>query len=30
VRVMVEAPTLEQAEDAADNLAAAVIRACSA
>ena len=30
VRVMVEAPTLVQAEDAADNLAAAVIRACSA
>ena len=30
VRVMVEAPTLAQAEDAADNLAAAVIRACSA
>jgi len=30
VRVMVEAPSLEQAEDAADNLAAAVIRACSA
>jgi len=30
VRVMVEAPTLEQAEDVADNLAAAVIRACSA
>ena len=30
VRVMVEAPTLEQAEDAAGNLAAAVIRACSA
>ena len=30
VRVMVEAPTLAQAEDAADNLAAAVIQACSA
>jgi phosphoglucosamine mutase len=30
VRVMVEAPTLEQAEAAADNLAAAVISACSA
>lgn len=30
VRVMVEAPTLEQAEDAAGNLAAAVIQACSA
>ncbi|CAB4603627.1 unannotated protein [freshwater metagenome] len=30
VRVMVEAPTLEQAEAAADNLAAAVIQACSA
>ena len=30
VRVMVEAPTLVQAEDAADNLAAAVIQACSA
>ncbi|MCX6510329.1 MAG: phosphoglucosamine mutase [Actinobacteria bacterium] len=30
VRVMVEAPTLEQAEAAADNLAAAVIGACSA
>ena len=30
VRVMVEAPTLEQAEAAADNLAAAVIEACSA
>jgi len=30
VRVMVEAPTLEQAEAAADNLAAVVISACSA
>ena len=30
VRVMVEAPTLEQAEAAADNLVAAVISACSA
>ena len=30
VRVMVEAPTLEQAEEAAGNLAAAVIQACSA
>ncbi len=30
VRVMVEAPTLPQAEAAADNLAAAVIQACSA
>ena len=30
VRVMVEAPTLEEAEAAADNLAAAVIQACSA
>ena len=30
VRVMVEAPTLAQADDAADNLAAAVIQACSA
>jgi phosphoglucosamine mutase len=30
VRVMVEAPTLVQAEDAADNLVAAVIQACSA
>ena len=30
VRVMVEAPTLEQAETAANNLAAAVIQACSA
>lgn len=30
VRVMVEAPTLAQAEDAAGNLAAAVIQACSA
>ncbi len=30
VRVMVEAQTLEQAEAAADNLAAAVIQACSA
>ena len=30
VRVMVEAPTLEQAEAAAENLAAAVISACSA
>ncbi len=30
VRVMVEAPTLEQAEAAADHLAAAVIQACSA
>jgi phosphoglucosamine mutase len=30
VRVMVEAPTLQQAEDAADNLAAAVVQACSA
>ena len=30
VRVMVEAPTLEQAEAAAGNLAAAVVRACSA
>ena len=30
VRVMVEAPTVEQAEAAADNLAAAVIEACSA
>ena len=30
VRVMVEAPTMEQAEAAADNLAAAVISACSA
>ena len=29
VRVMVEAPTLQQAEDAADNLAAAVVQACS-
>jgi len=27
---MVEAPTLVQAEDAADNLVAAVIQACSA
>jgi len=30
VRVMVEAPTMEQAEAAADNLAAAVTQACSA
>jgi len=30
VRVMVEAPTMEQAEAAADNLVAAVISACSA
>jgi len=30
VRVMVEAPTIEQAEAAADNLAAAVARVCSA
>ena len=30
VRVMVEAPTVEQAEAAADNLAAAVARVCSA
>ena len=30
VRVRVEAPTLEQAEEAAGNLAAAVIQACSA
>jgi len=30
VRVMVEAPTLQQAEAAADNLAAAVVKACSA
>lgn len=30
VRVMVEAPTVEQAEAAAGNLAAAVVRACSA
>ena len=30
VRVMVEAPTLQQAEAAADNLAAAVVQACSA
>ena len=30
VRVMVEAPTLAQAEEAAGNLAAAVIQACSA
>ena len=30
VRVMVEAPTIEQAEAAADNLAAAVTRVCSA
>ena len=30
VRVMVEAPTVSEAEEAADNLAAAVQRACSA
>lgn len=30
VRVMVEAPTADQAEAAADNLVAAVVRACSA
>jgi phosphoglucosamine mutase len=30
VRVMVEAPTVEQAEAAADNLVAAVARVCSA